>query len=214
MTAAIQRAWLVALAGVTLIVCGCAAPTQRLSDEDRAKFKTARIDASVERVAQPFLLAPSGANIGMMFGAIGGAVTGSVAEENTKAFSAFLDKNAISIEKIVREEVEGALRESGKLAVTSAADASAPSIKIAVQQYGFGVTHLLSSNVVPVLMIKCDMVDGSGRVLWSAGDRMLPSIASPMQPTTWEDLRANPARIEEEWRKASRHLARNILNEL
>jgi hypothetical protein len=213
MNAILQPAKLVAVLAVALILSGCAA-TQKLSDEDRAKFKSAKISGSVEKAPQVFLLAPSGANIGLMFGAVGGLAAGASIEESQNAFVAYLDKNSISVEKIVREEIEAALRASGKLAIASPGDAAAPVIKIAVPQYGFGVTHLLADKVVPVLWIKCDMVDSTGKLLWSANERMLPSIASPMEPTTWDELRANPKRIEEQWRKASRHLGKKIVDEL
>jgi hypothetical protein len=202
---------LVLLAFVVAIAAGCAA-SQQMSAEDRAKVKSAKV-GSVEK-QQLFLLAPSGANIGMMFGAIGGAVTGAVAEDNTKVFAAFVEKNGISVEKIVREEVEAALRASGKLALVGADDAAAPTLKISVPQYGFGVPHLLSSNVVPTMWVKCDLVDASGRLLWSANDRMLPSIANKVEPTTWEQMRDNPKKIEEEWRKAAQILAKNIVADL
>jgi hypothetical protein len=213
MNAILCQAKLVALIAVALIVCGCAA-TQKLSDADRAKFKSASISGSVEKAPQAFLLAPSGANIGLMFGPIGGLAASGSIEDSQKAFGAYLEKNSISIERIVLQEVEGALRASGKLAIASSAEGAAPSIKIAVPQYGFGVTHLLGSKVVPVLWIKCDMVDNSGRMLWSANERMLPSIASPMESTTWEELRDNPKQIEEQWRKASRYLAKKIVDDL
>ena len=209
----LQKAKVAALVAVVLIVSGCAA-TQQLSSEDRAKFRSATISGAVEKAPQVFLMAPSGANIGLMFGAIGGAVTGASVQDSSNAFLAYLDKNSISVEKIVREEIEAALRASGKLAIAGAAESAPATIKVAVPQYGFGVTHLLSSNVVPVLWIKCDMVDGSGKLLWSANERMLPSIASPMQPTTWEEMRDNPKKIEDEWRAASRYLAKKIVDEL
>lgn len=211
---AIQRQTkLVALIAVASIVCGCAA-TQKLSDADRAKFRSASINGTVEKAPQAFLLAPSGANIGLMFGAVGGlAASGSIADSQN-AFDAYLVKNSISVERIVLEELEGALRASGKLAIVSPAEAAAPAIKVSVPQYGFGVTHLLASKVVPVLWIKCDMVDSSGRTLWSYNERMLPSIASPMESTTWEELRDNPKQIEEQWRKASRYLAKKIADDL
>jgi hypothetical protein len=213
MRALLRQTKLVALIAVALIMGGCAA-TQKLSDEDRARFKSAKISATVEKAPQAFLLAPSGANIGLMFGAIGGVAAAGTIHDAQTAFAAYLDQNSISVETIVREEIEAVLRESGKLAIASAADAAAPVIKIAVPQYGFGVTHLLASKVVPVLWIKCDMVDSSGKLLWSANERMLPSIASPMEPTTWEELRANPKEIEAQWRKASRYLGKKIVDEL
>jgi hypothetical protein len=173
-----------------------------------------RVSGSVEKAPQAFLLAPSGANLGLMFGAVGGAVTGAAMHDSQTAFEAYLAKHSISVERIVREELEAALRASGKLAIAGPADAAAPVVKISVPQYGFGVTHLLASKVVPVLWIKADMVDSSGKLLWSANDRMLPSIASPIEPTTWEELRDNPKEIEAQWRKASRHLAKKIVDEL
>ena len=203
-----------ALLCVTLFLTGCAAPTQRLSDADRNLAKTAQISQTVQKAPDAFLLAPSAANIGMMFGAVGGLATAGAQQTHGDAFREFLAKNSISIEKIAREEMERVLRESGKVSIVAPGSPTAPTIKINVQQYGFGVVHLVSSKVVPVLMIKCDMVDSSGRTIWSASDRMLPSVASPMESTTWEELRDNPKRIEEEWRKASRFLAKAIVQQL
>jgi hypothetical protein len=203
-----------AFVAAALLVAGCAAPGQKLSDQDRSRYKSASIHATVEKAPQAFLLAPSGANIGLMFGAIGGLAASGTIEDSMKAFDAYLAKNAISIEKIVREEVEAALRASGKLALESTPGASVPEIRISVPQYGFGVTHLMSSNVVPVLWVKCDMLDSTGKVLWSANDRMLPSVASPMEAVTWDTMRDDPKRIEQEWRKASKYLAQKIVEEL
>jgi hypothetical protein len=193
----------------SLVVSGCAS-TQRLSDADRARSKTVAIDTKVQK-GQLFLLAPSGANIGLMFGAIGGlAVSGTLQDQQT-AFGAFLDKNAVSIEAIVRDEFEKVLRDSGKVAIAGKDNASLPVISVAVPQYGFGVTHLLSSNVVPVMQIETTLTDSAGKVLWKESERILPSIASPMQTTTWTQLHDNPKSIEEEWRKAAHYLAQKIV---
>jgi len=197
------------LALVVAILSGCAA-SQKMSAEDRGKVTSARF-GQVE-TGQLFLMAPSGANIGMMFGAVGGAITGSKMEDNQKIFAAFLEKNGISIEKIVREEVEAALRASGKLAMSDSA--SAATLKINVIQYGYGVPHLLSKNVVPVMYLKCDLVDSTDRVMWSANDRLLPSVASKIDATSWEEMRDDPKKIEEGWRKAAQIIAKNIVDEL
>lgn len=199
---------------VVMVLCGCAS-TQRLSDTDRTRAKTVTLSADVKK-GSLFLLAPSGANIGLMFGAVGGAAaSGSIADGQT-AFEAFLKANALAIEPIVREEFEKALRASGKVTIATPAQENAglPVISLSVPQYGFGVTHLLSSKVVPVVQLKADMTDSSGKLLWSESERMLPSIASPMESTTWEQLRANPKLIEEDWRKASRYLAKKMVDAL
>jgi hypothetical protein len=208
-----SRAPLLALLAFTLVLTGCAAPTQRLSTEDKASVKAARLNTNVEKVASPFLLAP-GDGAGLMFGAIGGALAAGGIEESRKVFVTYLDKNAISIQKIAFEELDQALRDSGKLAVAAASDTTAPQININVRQYGFGVTHLLSANVVPVLWVQCDMVDGAGKVIWSSSERMGPSIASPMEAMAWERLVKDPKLMEEQWRKAARFAAKKIVGEL
>ena len=192
---------------------GCAAPTQKMTDQDRARVKTVAIGDKVQTKGQLFLLAP-GSSIGLMFGAVGGALSAGAVEDDRKVFADFLSKNGISIESIVREEVERALAASGKLAVVATADASTPRVDIFVMQHGFGVPTLVSSTVVPVLSVKCDMVDVTGKVIWSAGDRIGPSIANPVDPTTWTAMRDNPKLIEEQWRKAARLIAQKIVGEL
>jgi len=203
-----------AVVGVALMAAACVAPTQKMNDADRAQAKTARINDKVKKAPQVFVLAPSGANVAGLFGAVGGVVMATATMDAPTAFEAFLQKNSISIEKIVREEVESALRASGRLAIVAQTEAAAPLLNIAVPEYGFGVPHLFSSNVVPVLGMRCELVDNAGKVLWSAGDRMGPSIASPVESTSWDAMHADPKLIEEKWRKAAALLAKRIMQEL
>lgn len=194
---------------MTLILSGCAS-TQKLSDADRARAKTVAIDTKVEK-GQLFLLAPGGANIGLMFGAIGGAAASGAINDQQTAFKSFIDAHAVSVDAIVRDEFEKVLRESGKVAIAANSSADVPVITVSVPQYGFGVTHLLSSNVVPVMQIETRMTDRGGKVLWAESERMLPSIASPMETTTWARLHDDPKTIEQEWRKAAHYLAQKII---
>lgn len=193
------------------ILAGCAA-SQKMSDADKAKFKSAAIGEVTK--GQVFLLAPGAQNIGLMFGAVGALAVSDKLEDKQKAFADFLEKNGISIEKIVREEVEKALRESGKLALVAPGQADAATLKIAVPQYGFGVTTLVSSKVVPVIQVKLEMVDGAGRLLWTESERILPSVASPMESTTWKEMADNPAKVEDELRKAAAYVVKKIVAEL
>jgi hypothetical protein len=203
---------LMAIISSILLICGCAA-SQKISTEDRDKIKSVRIAESVEK-GPAFLLAPGGSSVGLMFGAVGGLASSGLIADSQAAFTNYLSKNSISIEQIVREEIENAIRSSGKLAISTAADTSSPSIRVSIPQYGFGVTHLLSSNVVPVLYIKCEMIDSSGKAVWSASDRMLPSIASPMDAIAWTRLTNDPKEIEAQLRKASKFLASKLIKEL
>ena len=172
MISILSKLKLAAIIAVALIMCGCAT-TQQLSNTDRARLSAARISGNVEK-GQVFLLAPGGANIGLMFGAVGGLAASGSIEDSRKAFAAFLEKNSLSIEKIVHEEIERAVRESGKLTIAATGESQAPTINISVPQYGFGV----------------------------------------VQSTTWSQLHDDPRQIEDQWRKASRYLARKLINTL
>lgn len=200
---------------MALAISGCAT-SQKMSSADKEKIKSTQVSQSVQK-GEIFLLAPGGATAAMMFGPVGALATSGEHANAQTSFVDFLKKNDISIEKIVQEEFEAALRASGKLVVVSAsatADASVPTIKLSVPQYGFGVTHLLGSNVVPVLQIKSEMMDSSGKVVWSASDRMLPSIASPMDAMAWTQLANDPKQIEEQLRKASKYLSNKLVQSL
>jgi hypothetical protein len=141
------------------------------------------------------------------------AVSGSL-KSSEAAFGAFVDAHAVSINAIVREEFEKVLRESGKVAIAPSGTSAVPVMSIAVPQYGFGVPHLMSSNVVAVMQIQCALTDSTGKVLWSESERILPSIASPMETTTWAQLRDNPKLIEVQWRKAAHFLAKKVVDTL
>lgn len=197
---------------VALALSACAS-TQRLSEADRASAKTVALGGTVQK-GQLFLLAPSGANFGLIFGVLGGAGASSSLDDQRTAFSGFLQANSVSVDAIVRDEFEKVLRDSGKVTVAAPGNANLPVLNISIPQYGFGVTHLLSSNVVPVLQIKGELKDGAGKVLWSDTERMLPSIASPMESTTWQRLHDDPKQIEQEWRKAAHYLAKKIVDTL
>ncbi len=198
----------VAMLVMSLVLSACGS-TQRLSETDRTQLKTVTVSNSVQK-GPLFLLAPGGANIGLMFGALGGLAASGTLKSNEAVFASFLDAYAISVDAIVRDEFEKVLRESGKVSIAKPGTA-APVVSIAVPQYGFGVPHLLSSNVVAVMQIKCALTDSSGKVLWSESERILPSIASPMETTTWAQLRDDPKLIEAQWRKAANYIAKKMV---
>lgn len=197
---------------VTLFVTGCAS-TQSLNDVDRHALKSVKLDPAVKKDTEMYLLAP-GAAIGMMFGAVGGIVTAIANQNPTVVLQQFVDRHGISIEKIVREEIEAALKSSGKSSLVTDAETANATLSISVKQYGFSVPSAISSKVVPVLYLTCEMVDRSGKIIWSAGDRVLPSVFSAVDSVSFEEMKNDPAILEAAWRQAARIIAENIVNTL
>lgn len=201
------RGSLVVLAAV-LALGGCAAQ-QKMSDADRAKYKTVKIGETTK--GKPYILAP-GTSLGLMFGAVGGAASSGAVESDTKIFDDFLAKHGIQVEKIAREELEAALRESGKLQPAAPGDTGAAVLSIEVAQYGFGVPTLVSSTVVPIIYVKAQLADAAGKPLWMDGERLLPSLANPIQATTWDALRNDPKLLEAKLREAARVVSKKLVS--
>lgn len=213
------KAKLAVLVGTAAIAAGCATHSVQLSEQDRVRISTVRVSDAVQKPDRMFLMAPSGGGkaalmVGAMFGAIGGAIGGAAAEESQNELRAVLEKHSIAIEKIVREEVELALRAAGKVALADAGDTSAPVINIAVQQYGFAVSSPMSSDFWPVLTLKCELVDLSGKVLWRATERLMHWYEGSVRPTSVDAIRGSAKLMEDQWRKASRQLADKMIGEL
>lgn len=187
------------------LLAGCGT-TSLVSDPARKSITAVTVDATVAKPPQMFYLGP-GDGGGLMFGAIGGALAAGPIERGRVAFQAFIEQKGISIEKLIREEVEAAVRSSGKLAVAPGGG----TLKISIIQYGFGVPHLGSSYVVPTVGFQCDIIDAGGKLVWSASERLL-TLGNPVEPVKPEAMRDDPALIERTWRAAAKYLAANILN--
>ena len=195
-----------------LFLLSACATTQNLSDEDRGKISVVRINSNVQKVPAMYYLGP-GTGIFFAFGAIGGAVAAAASVEPGKALQEFAEKNGIFIEKIAFQEIDTALRQSGKLKVSDSGEATAATINVLVYQYGFSIPHGFSSNLVPVVAIRCEMVDAAGKVIWSANDTVL-TLKNPAAPMSLEAMRDNPKSIEDAWRSAARRIAGNIARAL
>ncbi|HEX9597504.1 MAG TPA: hypothetical protein VF982_11540 [Anaerolineales bacterium] len=202
--------WLLMVMLGTLL--GGCATTQDLSDEDRKKISVVRINSNVQKAPNMYYLGPGTAAL-TAFGAVGGAIAYGASVEPAKVLQDFIEKNGISIEKIVFQEIDAAIRQSGKLKVSDSGDETTPTINVLVGIYGFSVPHGFSSNLLPSLAIRCQMVDAAGKVIWSAQDHVLP-VRNPAAPMSLEAMRKDPKRIEDAWRKAARRIAGNIAKTL
>jgi hypothetical protein len=190
----------------TLLVAGCGT-TQLVSDPERKKVAAASVSPNVSKPVAMFYLGPG--NVGMLFGALGGALAAPGIASERVAFQAFIEQNGISIEAIAREEVEAVIRGSGKLAVADDVAPGGATIVVSILQYGFGVPNTLSSRVVPIVHLKIELVSG-GKVLWSASERLL-TLGNPVEPVTPQALREDPKLIDRQWRLAVRHIATNLI---
>jgi hypothetical protein len=167
------------------------------------------VNPSVAKPEKISYLGPGGSGA-IAFGALGGAAGAQGVEDNRAAFQAHVEKHGISIERIVREEVEEAVRKSEKLKLADAAAAGAGTLSVALRQYGLSIPHGFSSRLVPTMQMQIALADAEGKVTWTGSQMLLP-LGNPVDAVEPQAVRDDPKVIEAVWRAAARHLATGIL---
>ena len=210
-----SAAWLLLVA--SLLAGGCA-QVPRVSDPGRAKIDTVVIDHNVPVPDQLYYLGP-GLMPYMAFGLIGAVVAQSngaadaATAQPAELLKQHIKKNGIEMDKIAYSEVDAGIKRSGKFKVLDAAPAPAPNVgtlKISVLRYGFSIPNGFSSRLVPLVIIKCDLVDSDGKVVWSENDRTRP-LGNPVESISPEEMRDNPKLIDDAWHGASHYIIDKIM---
>ena len=194
---------------LSVFISGCAS-TQKMSSTDRQNLTNVKISTEVEKAPEMYYLGPG---IGMFFGAIGGAITAISQGPAKNSLQAFAEDNNIHIEQIVLEEANKAFKQSGKLSIIENQNIHSTSLNIEVSQYGFSIPNGFSSKLVPIVRIKCSLVDTLGKTIWSSND-YVTTLGNPAEASSMDELKNNPKLIEDSWRVASKTILANIVKNL
>jgi hypothetical protein len=182
-----------------------------MSQQDRARVKTVAIDGSVQKPNQMSYLGPSG-GVGLMFGAIGGAVVAGSEMSAGQALQMHAQKNNINIENIVANEVSTELKASGKLSIVEAGKTQDATLKITIKQYGFSIPNGFSSKLVPTLSFSCELLDEKGKQIFIAGDSVMP-LGNPVDGVSVDELK-DPLLIQRLWKAAAQSIAKKVISQL
>jgi hypothetical protein len=206
------KAVLSGLLVISVLMSGCGLAPRQVSEADRKAIQLVSINSNVAKPPVPFYLGPGGA-AGLAFGALGATATEPGRQDARNSLRDFVEKNGVSIERIVLEEFSAALRASGKLPLTDKAGPGAAIINITIRQYGLSIPNGFSSKLVPILSLACEMVDASGKIVWRASDRVSP-LGNPVEGLPAEEMRNDPKAIEDAWRAAAKHISARFVGQL
>jgi hypothetical protein len=198
---------LLIFAFILAFLTGCAT-RQPITSADKQTVKAVVVNKDVPVPEKMYYLGQGGA-AGMAFGLVG-AVAVSMDQSKADAQHKALRSDEL-IKKIVMEEVTAKIRESGKMPLSETAAPGASTLNLSVLQYGFSVPTAFSSKVVPILMVKCELQDSTGRILWSATDRTMP-LGNPVEAIDPTVIDADPAAREAAWRSAAKAVANSIVD--
>ena len=86
-------------------------------------------------------------------------------------------------------------------------------LNISIPLYGFSIPNGFSSKLVPIVDIRCTLVDADGKVIWRSSGATHP-LGNPADGETLSDFRSDPKLMEASWRTAARAVMAGIVGNL
>ncbi len=135
-----------------------------------------------------------GSGVGMMFSAIGGAITAVANIKPGEQLNKFAQDNGIHIDEIVRDEATQAFRQSGKFDLTDAQGPNVDTLKISVRHVRIQHPHRVQRGSGARDQDRV-LAGRLRQIIWSAN---VPSSAGQAaEGKTPDEFRADPKLIEQ-----------------
>lgn len=202
----LRKLFAIVLIPALLAACGT---TQTISTSEKAAVKAAYLSESVPVPPNMYYLGPGGA-AGLAFGALGALAAAPSIEKSRVAFQEQAGAGAKTIDRIVLEEFRAQLGQSKKISLSPTKQPGYSTISASVTSYGFSIPHGFSSKLVPILGIRCEMTDSSGRVVWSATENTRP-LGNPVEPIDADLIKSSERARAEAWQAAAKALIGKIM---
>jgi|GEM_PF-4052268 len=185
------------------------ATNQKITAADKEKIGEISIAETVIKSDSFYYYGPA-STVGMMFGAIGGAVAASANQAPAAEMKKLSEDNGILPDQIAREALTKAMAESGKFRIASGKSQAGNTIVISVPLYGLSIPNGFSSELIPVFMIRCEMFDANGKKIWSVSESA-SIMNSAAQPASFDQIKADPKLLEAAWHVAAREVSKAIV---
>jgi len=193
----------------TILILGACASTQPLKESDRKGITTVAVSPDV-RVSPELYYFGAGSSFGLLFGAVGGAAMAAANQGPAEQLRQFATQNNISIEEIVRKQFTAQLVTRRFRVSDGNADAT---FKLDVRQYGLSVPTGFSSDLVPVLTVHAELLNGNGQVMWSTTKRVHP-LSGVSDSVPLETIRGNPELLRTMWTQAAQQVVLEMMETL
>ncbi len=182
------------LLSVFVLTSACTTAT-KLNSVDRAATRCVAVQkTSYYPTSENIFYYTFGQNLtGAMGGAIGAGIAHAAAGGERQQFSAIFRNQKIDVGQIMTERFEQQLKRSGLFAVQGNPDAN---FRITILNMGAGIPNGLAIRMYPLLAVKAELVNKSGRTIWQKTDYVAGSHDS-VQPGVLEDWQANPETLRQ-----------------
>ena len=196
---------------MTSLLVGCA--SQFANDRPAiAALKSVSVAKTVNAPEKLYYFGPAQSKAGLAFGNLGAATARASAEEVENQLGSLMKARGSEITTIVRDTCVEEIRASG-IPATLVDESGDAELRLQVEYYGLAPKSRLSSELVPTLRIRGELVDRSGSVIWEQLQHA--DVEDPSQkPVPLEALISEPELLIAAYRNSSRLICRQFLTQL
>ncbi len=192
-----------------LAMVGCGGH-KTIKTEDRAAIESVSVAPGVKVTNEPMVVG-SEAGLGILFGAVGGAIAADAEKTNAKNFSEFLRASGIDVGQIVRQQFTETLKSHSFYGSRLSADGSYRLV-LEVRSYGINKTNTFSANWEPNLRIDYQLLSPNGTLL--AEDWAMTAPFSERPTFTTEEMQANPQIVKQAFEKTAAAVAAKLVKHM
>ena len=222
---------------VLFFVSGCAIPhSKKLSDADRFKLNLIQV-GSIKReplmhYSGPLSIRSAGAFFLEAIGEFGNRATfihpatqfagipftvaaGALRHAELIEFQTLIEnKNNISIQQIILDEIITQLQRTGKIQFVGSHNEhlSSATLNITIPRHGFS-NVFFTPNLVPELSVVASLTDKDGKIIWQYRSDYSKNTDS-VTATPMDEFKLRPELIKESWHAASKIVIANIVSDL
>jgi hypothetical protein len=114
------------------------------------------------------------------------------------AFESVMATNEIRIPDLVRERATALLRDAGKLEIVADTNTADGTFMAIVEQYGFGGIGFKNSRYIPFIVLRGQLVDRKGKLVWSSRGRTHPIVHDDVS-AKFDVYAASPDLLRNHW---------------
>lgn len=193
-----------------VLLSGCATVSHvPLSKHNSQSIKTVYINPEISKPEKMYQFA-SGSQFPLVFGALGGIVSGLVNAQAAISTQKFVEKNNIDIKKIVYQRWVKQINNRSKFKLSNQ-----PSDTILITDivsYGISIPHGFSTDYVPVLRLNARLVRNN-QIIWQDSGCVLP-LTSDMPRYKIDQIIKDPKILYAMWDNASDKIINNMLTDM
>ena len=194
---------------VSFLISGCASGPPKMAIPESVQITSVSINPQVTIPEEVYYLGP-GFGVGMLFGAVGAAVSTAKDIPSKDKIAAYAKQHGIDIGEIMHAAFIETLQKSQKYPVDNNATNR---IALNINLYGLSIPHGFSGKLVPILVVTGEMQDQSNTVIWRAKESVL-ALGGPSEPVKLEQIENDPDVLRLLWTQAAQQVASELVDKM